>query len=464
MKTSLLLALPLLYTCLLEPADPPRLLIDDPNNAYKMSVADLENKIVRPLLLDFKWELKNDGAKVTLSSKDKTSETPVVEIKINEPQPGKRTIELSNTDPVAFPAFKNNHAFYSRGILKIDTYDKLKKYVQEKLGLFQKSLATSKAKTIAEVSQDLTAYCESQGSFDVKLSQPKPHFSLIEVNRKDVRTYPFNKEVLHVRIFNINDETVGINVVQIDKEYQARVPKHNYDENIKDIKSVLSELLKQNKDLPITILKVENQFNTFFAAICGGKQPGLKSLVTEGVIYGADIPASMPNCPFAGSKIYIQQFNFGYLQYVYVLIDHTLLRAEYMIGLDPKIFSENLKSVLDEVSAEVQAITKLRADSKKDHKIVTEELLATLKEGMGDGFTVEQEGEAVVGKQGDTVVLKAAKAEDGSYFTISFLTPFGKKPKGASNPEFFIEEENGFNQLIRLKEYAKKFAEGIKLV
>lgn len=440
-----------------------RELKDGVGEVLAMSGTDLESRIVKPLGTKLGWQTQMEGDKVVLTEKGAEGDVKLLEVKFVETAPGKRAIELSNTNPTDFPAFVNNHALYSRGILKADTVDKISKYVEEKLKLFQLAARSSKPKTVVQICEDLRALSAESAKFDVSLMQPKPHFCVIEVRRRGGDpNFATNPIVCHIRVHNINEEMVGINVVQTDREYEGKVPKHNYDENVKDVKNVIREILNQTTNLPITIQTALKHFATAFSSHCGGKRPGLRNLVTEGEIYGATLEETL-DCAFKGAKIFLEQFNYGYLQYLHVVIDHALLRAEYMVGIDPKVFEANLKSVLAELNSELTIISKLRTDSKQDYKVTLEDIETALKESM-EGCEVKKEETKVTVMQGETEVARAVKAAEGSYYIISFFTPFGKKPKGASNPELFIEEENGFDQLLRLREHAKKFIDDIKLV
>lgn len=417
--------------------------------------------LVDPLIQPDEWESALEEDKVVISKKTEDSQMKILEISIVENSPGKKAIEMSNIDGQKFPAFKNNHALYSHGISREDTEDKIKNFIDAKLKEFKKSVALSTSRSVKSICEDMKSLASSGFGHEVTLNQPKDHFCVIEVKRSaSDKNFAFNPIVCHIRVHNINDEMAGINVVQIDREYEARIPKHNYDENVAEVKNVIKMILGQNESLPISIQKAVNEFSNVFAPYCGGKKPELVNLIQEGEIYGATIDSQLA-CEFAGAKIFIEQFNYGYLQYLHVVIDHKLLRAEYMVGIDPKVFSQNLKIVLKELDSEIKEILKLQKDSsKEDYKITLEDIKAALTEAM-PGYEVTINAEAISVKKGELEVCNSVKSKTEPNFSINFITPGKAKADVTTNPTLIITEENGFDQLERLKAHAKKFVADI---
>lgn len=441
--------------------DSDRSLVDNKGSSMTAITSAQLQGIVSPLLEADKWEASLVEERVMVSQKIAEAEMKLLEISIVETSPGKKAIEMSNIDSKKFPAFKNNHALYSHGISKEDTEEKIKTFISGKLKEFKKSIALSTARPVKSICEDMKSLVASQTGHQITLSQPKDHFCIIEVSRaKSDKNAALNPIVCHIRVHNINDEMAGINVVQIDREYEARVPKHNYDENVAEVKNVIKQILDQKENLPITIQKAVNGISDILGSYCGGKKPVLVNLIQEGEIFGATLDLNL-KCDFAGMKIFVEQFNYGYLQYIHIIGDHKLLRAEYMVGIDPKVFDTNLRVVLKGFDSEIKEVLNLQKKSDKENfKVTLEDIKKTLTEAM-PGYEVTLENEVVSVKKDSVEYCNSSKSKAEPNFSINFITPGKPKPDVTTNPSLIITEENGFDQLERLKAHAKSFLDDI---
>lgn len=417
--------------------------------------------MVSPLLVADKWEASLVEERIIVSQKIAEDEMKLLEISVVETSPGKKAIEMSNIDSLMFPDFKNNHALYSHGISREDTEEKIKTFISGKLKEFKKSIALSTARSVKSICEDLKSLAASQSGLQVTLKQPKDHFCIIEVSRsKSDKKAALNPVVGHIRVHNINKEMAGINFVQIDREYEARVPKHNYDDNVAEVKNVIKQILGQKENLPITIQKAVNGISDILGSYCGGKKPVLVNLIQEGEIFGGTLDLNL-KCDFAGTKIFVEQFNYGYLQYVHIIGDHKLLRVEYMVGIDPKLFDNNLMVVLKGFDSEIKEVLNLQKKSDKENfKITLEEIKKTLAEVMS-GYEVVLDNEIVSVKKDNVEYCNSSKSKTESNFSVNFITPGKSRSDVTTNPSLIVTEENGFDQLQRIKAHAESFLNDI---
>ena len=271
-------------------------------------------------------------------------------------------------------------------------------------------------------------------------------------------------------------DVMGIHMAALDREYEAKVPLADFETRFQTLTPIISEFLVPDlssisfNSLQSAVEKV----NSIIKNLCG-KKPflGIELMKLE---YGQTLQVySNPkvdqlaiaddiyktHCLFNYVQVRIVQYSFGFFHFIHLNIDNEYLHSEYLLSPHSETFSENVSEIFDELFAELNQL-------KEDHKnnLVGKELTFSQITHIFDKIMKKKEpseSKDVVEFVNDdnTMEVKVKKLATG-FCRISFIrNPWSKGLDGIDNSntikEIYIPENNGLNQLERMRGHILKF-------
>lgn len=279
-------------------------------------------------------------------------------------------------------------------------------------------------------------------------------------------------------IFKIEErQEMGIHIAALDREYEAKVPLFDFETRFDAIKPIITEFLLP--DLALTpfnsLQSAVDKINQIIKDICG-KRPFLEIELMK-LNYGQPlqvysnpkIDAEMASlsdsykqsCPFNFAQIRLMQYSFGYFHFIHLNIDNEYLHSEYLLSPHSESFNDNVTEIFQELFAELNQI-------KEDHKnnLVGQQLSFSQIKHIFEKIMKKKESSesldvAEFFNDDQSMEVRIKKLATG-FFRISFIqNPWNKATEGADKiniiKEIYIPENNGLNQLERMRAQILKF-------
>ena len=386
------------------------------------------------------------------------------------------------------------HAVFAHSINLSDDDSIVGKFVAEKLSEIKNLLnEKSPEKVFVSFEEAAKKFIKLLESFTVPKTGKKAFINIEDDHIRDIVNNSQIKSNSHIIrgtfngspsydvqivIFKIEErQEMGIHIAALDREYEAKVPLFDFEARFDAIKPIITEFLLP--DLALTpfnsLQSAVDKINQIIKDICG-KKPFLEIELMK-LNYGQPLQvysnpkidsemASLSDsykqsCPFNFAQIRLMQYSFGYFHFIHLNIDNEYLHSEYLLSPHSESFNDNVTEIFQELFAELNQI-------KEDHKnnLVGQQLSFSQIKHIFEKIMKKKESSesldvAEFFNDDQSMEVRIKKLATG-FFRISFIqNPWNKATEGADKiniiKEIYIPENNGLNQLERMRAQILKF-------
>lgn len=343
----------------------------------------------------------------------------------------------------------DHHARYERKIVDSDDEEKLKGYYAETNESILNVINHKNVGDLETLKEDLI------GALDGYVLE-NVFENVYEIKKGD-------EDLGKLFIYNTEGGFFGVTVKLSDSEFDMMIPhkKSNWSNSLTGLKAQLDTV--SDKPQPYNFEEAVTNFLEAFNAACPlGVEFSALTTVDENVLSHMELPSSS-DCELESGKIYFEIFKSGYIQFLHFYYDSPFLTTEYMIGLNRDTFEKRSKTVVDELVAQVKEVIEEQQKDGEDVEIKMDDIVKALEEtNKGSMCTPNEETQVCHYANGGKSALVDKKDDEASgqhYFRIELFDSINSEKSGdfASNPVYYLQQRNGYDQIELFKAKATDF-------
>lgn len=404
-----------------------------------------------------KWE-------ITLDAKGPHSNARICTISLSE-EDSIQILELNNEE---IPAMETQHRMARRHVHEEDAAEDVQDYIHTQMAGFLEDYVTiAKRQTgIEQLAAILTnEIFEPRGKQlirgdEVDDGTGEPTFLVLN----HLEESSSSKIETQIRLFRVNADFNQIQMTHRQKTVELQVPRLLADEQHAALKREIEEVLDDQQtnslvDFSGALKVIENVLKETLN--CGSV-----SVQEEGG--GTAVMEVGEGCSFSDMSFVLTNFDYGYLQYIHMLLDNQYFQTEHLLSYTLEgDFHENLKSVLVDMQSTLEEVKTAQDSSSED--ITLEHITQMVKEVLEN--EVEQESlkdnetvfkrKGLNGKDITTIRIISISGDDGttSMFRVFLFDPRVHAhhfSRSKSQHEYVLYANNGSDELVILKKDLQK--------
>ena len=266
--------------------------------------------------------------------------------------------------------------------------------------------------------------------------------------------------ITQVRFFRINHLFNQIQISHGERVIELQVPRlMNQDQRAlleREILEVLDDEIINNtvgysggKDMVKNMLQTEQNCQS----VTLEEQPiGNTSIVSI---------SESDTCKFAGMSLILTGYDYGYIQYLHILLDNQYFQTEHMLAFTLKgDFNDNLKGIIDDMASEIEEVSKASNTNDGNEEISLETLKDKIKSTLGSEVIPENLSDTEVkfihetpkGKKITIIRILVIKGTDDSpdLFRVFLFDPRNHSKhfsRSKSQHEYMMYANNGIDEL-----------------
>jgi hypothetical protein len=342
--------------------------------------------------------------------------------------------------------YEDNHARYERKIVQTDNEEKIQDYL------------TTTFKEIREIA-DKTKH----GQLSDLVPRLKQKFTdegyvLEDVNKdRNFNIKKENEEVGTLIVYETDGQVIGVTIKINGSEYVLSIPKNEnqWQKNLEEIKTYLDTI--KTKPSPLNFKNSKEKFITYLTS---NKQCTFVPTLEEDIIAIGSVKEEA-NCKLSGGHVVFEIFNTGYFQFLHFYYDSPLLTTEYMLGLDETTFQARTESVLNELIKQIDDVTAKQENSDGDVVIDLQKVKALFDEVVTNVECSEAAGDVVSCqyKSNKARAARITKLNGNKMIKVHLFNSINSDKNGslASNPVYYLQITNGYDQLEDFKNTLNSF-------
>ena len=294
---------------------------------------------------------------ITLKGEDGNSSDRICTVTMEQIDSGENMLTMSNKD---IDFLKHFEKYVNRAVTKDDKPEAMSDFFKDQLGDFVAIYVTvlgkqMNVKKMAEYIKDdifapkgitLQENAVSQGN------SSEPLF--IAMDSIDADT---GEIITQLRIYRINQLYNQVQIDHREREIELQVPRQMDDAQKAELKIEISEILSDDiinntvgYQQALTILQDLLKTNMQCQKI-NANDEGNNTTVIQ-----VDVDS---NCPFYDMSFVVTGFDYGYLQYMHLLLDNQYFQTEHLVAFTLEgDFKTNLEGVLTDMASNIQSVQK----------------------------------------------------------------------------------------------------------